>query len=372
MAGVASADLVLLDEYWTPEIELNGVEATVIDTQERVGEDLAKSGEFSALLENLTGWPNVRFRGAAAVTLEQLPPGDTEAGLWYRTDAWEGAWRLEIWVSHESLGYAPAKAMEAMLDAGGVDGALIADGEWHQARGALLEAGDYDRAPRDIPLPTYVWLVPLGGWDLPHKTYVDRIEATVVSGPLKGHHPAPEPARHVRPDPGAQVTGEGWVWWEGEDAISHNYEPGGPFGPDNAEAQAKLANGAWLQGADTETEAAWQVELPEGGEYHLWARGYWWLGGFAWRWDGGRARRCEPGMKLAGAEWLRWGAPVYWVQLGEVELSEGKHTLEVRALPEGRAHCFDCWVLSAEPFEPRSKFKPGEEAEPAATATATE
>ena len=89
-ARPASADVVLLDEYWTPEILVNDVVVTEIDTLETEDPTQAKSGEFSALLENFSGWPNVRFRGSSRIVADQLPPGYTEAGLWYRTDAWEG------------------------------------------------------------------------------------------------------------------------------------------------------------------------------------------------------------------------------------------------------------------------------------------
>ena len=99
----AAADMVLLDEYWTQEIVNNGVEVTEIDTLETGDPTQAKSGECSALLGNEWGWPGVRFRGAARVVLSEIPPGDSEARVWYRTNGWDGKWRLEIWTYHRTV-----------------------------------------------------------------------------------------------------------------------------------------------------------------------------------------------------------------------------------------------------------------------------
>ena len=89
-AAPARASVVLLDELWTPEITVNGVRVTEVDTEATGDPTQAVAGYFSAKLENETGAPNVRFRNAATVRPADLPPDQTEARLWYRTDKWNG------------------------------------------------------------------------------------------------------------------------------------------------------------------------------------------------------------------------------------------------------------------------------------------
>ncbi|NDK15080.1 MAG: hypothetical protein GW911_23860 [Armatimonadetes bacterium] len=177
------ADVVLLDEYWTPEISVNDVVATEIDAKEVGDPTVAKSGDIAAVLTNDTGWPNVRFRGAATLKLADVPPGDSEVRLWYRTDKWDGKWQLQLWVHRDGLTDAgPAKVLEAPFAGGGDDGKLLADDEWHQAKGVPAAAGDYARLLKDERLVTFVWLVPMDGWDKSHGAYVDRCEIVVTRG----------------------------------------------------------------------------------------------------------------------------------------------------------------------------------------------
>ena len=149
-----SESVVLLDEYWAPEIAVNDVVSTETDTQATGDKTQAKSGEFSVQLANKTGFPNIRFRGATSILLNQLPLDDTEARLWYRTDHWTGAWRMEVWVWHESLEGAPVKVLEADLNAGGPGGALVADDQWHQAKGRVRKGPDYGRVPQEERMAT--------------------------------------------------------------------------------------------------------------------------------------------------------------------------------------------------------------------------
>jgi hypothetical protein len=360
------ADVVLLDEYWTPEILNNEVGVTEVDTRDTGDPLQAKFGEFSALLENETGWPNVRFRGAPRITAAELSPDYTEASLWYRTDAWTGTWRMEVWMwsnAHRAV----VKILEGVLNGGAAGGGLIADDEWHQASGILSATDDYElAASQRIGQSSYVWLVPIDGWDIPHRTYVDRIELTIVGGPLQGLYPAPEAARHVRPDPGAQTAGDGWVWWEGENAVTHNFPPGGAFRPDNAKVQADLSNGDWLQDYRlADHTAEWKVTLAEDGPYAFWSRGFWTRGEFDWRWDDGEWQTCAPDRERVDKvflvdEWISAG----WVDLGQVGLAEGEHALQVKFPPDAVGACFDCWLLTKVPFTPKGHLKPGEEEEP--------
>ena len=90
----------------------------------------------------------------------------------------------------------PALALRAFLDGGGENGALIADDEWHEARGVHTETPDCERMPKDIPLVAYVWLRPTEGWDIAHTTYIDRVEV-LVSDAVDEGEPAPEAARRI-------------------------------------------------------------------------------------------------------------------------------------------------------------------------------
>jgi hypothetical protein len=368
-AGRVAADVVLLDEYWTPEVVVCDVSVTEVDTQDTGDPTQAKFGEFSALLENASGWPSVRFRGAAMLQRADMPADRSEISLWYRTDACEGPWRIEIWQHWDELTSAPRKVMEAWVDGGGEGGKLVPDNEWHQASGALVPTEDYDDLPEDVILPTYVWISPTDGWDVAHRTYVDRIELTIQTDAPTQKRPAPEPVRHIRPRPGEQVTGEGWVWWEGEDAVEHNWPPGGIFRPCTAEQQAKLSNGAWLQHPNGAGRTArWEVEVPEAGRYALWLRGFWFVAPLRWRWNDGDWHDSVSD-DVEHLDWTRirqeWLNNT-WAKLADVDLPAGKNVLELLVPPTGQnSLAIDCWLLTQVPFTPHGNTKPGEDAEAA-------
>jgi hypothetical protein len=350
----ALASIVLLDEYWTPEVMVNEVAVREVDTQQSHDRTQAKTGEFSAELRNETGAPNVRFRAAARVKLDELPSGKSQVSLWYRTNAWAGPWRLEIWVYRDEITPIPVKVMEALLDGGGVVGSLVTDDKWHQARGTLQAAGDYAKLPHNERLVTYVWLAPAGVWDVKHRTFVDRIEVKVP-----GSGPAPAPARHVRPRPGAQVTGDGWIWWEGEDATSSDVPAGGAFLPDTAAQQKLLSNGAWLQHHGSGFTATWQVDVKQAGRYHLWYRGV--EEPFRWQMGVGDWHECGTGTKwLDNVQCWPIGTNMVsasWADLGEVDLPAGQQTLTVKSLPD-TVLGVDCWLLTQRPFVPNGAAKP--------------
>jgi hypothetical protein len=349
------ADVVLLDEYWSPEIMVTDVNVTEVDTEDTGDPTQAVSGSFSALLENETGAPNVRFRNVASLRPDDLPPDETELRVWYRTDAWAGKWSVSIWLYVPAAGR-PVEFLQTDLDGGGVDGRLVADDQWHQARGLLTKGPEFEvAAGGTVPAAAYVWLRSLEGWDIAHKTYVDRVEAVIVSGPRKGEL-APRPARHVRPTPGAQMNGPGFVLFEGEDVTGEPFPPGRPYLPDNADEQRLLSNGAWHQGAGVAgARAAWQFTIAEPGAYDLWVRGFWYRGDWRWRTDDGDWHVSGPGRKLLNAVHYRdideevWGQPditIAWTPLGKIDLAEGEHTLEIEAGEEALGFGFDCWVLA--------------------------
>lgn len=360
--GVAHADIILLDEYWSPEIIANDVVATEVDAQETGDPAEAKFGECSAKLENLSGSPNVRFRGAAALTLASVPPGDSELSVWYRTDGWTGTWRGQVWAWHSGLTDAPVLVLEAKLDGGGQNGQLIGDDQWHEARGTLAAAGKHEATPKDaIMSAVYFWLVPDGGWDVRHRTYIDCVSIEVVAGDQKGK-PAPPPARRIRPNPGAQTDGPGWVWFEGEDAFEHNVPTGGAALPQTEAQQALLSNGTWLSHhAVPDLQAQWEITVPEDGRYAFWCRGQ--GAPFRWRWDNGAWQECPadaPWTDLVqfqdhgGYGWME----LAWVCLGQADLTRGRHVLGVINTPDDESVGFDCWLLTRGEFTPRGATKP--------------
>jgi hypothetical protein len=304
--------------------------------------------------------------GGAPVRLSQLPEGHTEARVWYRTDSWTGAWTFQLWVHRHAITTAgPVKVLEGTLDAGGVDGALIADDRWHEARGVLARAGEVDRIPPDDWVQTYIWLVPKSGWNVPHRTYVDRCEL-VCTGEFADQWPAPAPTRRVRPRPGHQTVGKGWIWIEGEDARSHDIPPNGAYRTDHAGQQEALSNGSWLQHHEwNDRQASWDVTVPEAGDYVLWGRGIAPEGNVRVLWDGEEwtalaesTGEFEDPVMVRDLGW--WQMQVYWLRLGTVALTEGKHTLTLQGLPDAGGIAVDCWLLTTRPWSPNGAQKPGD------------
>lgn len=363
-AACTRGDIVLLDEYWVPEIQECDVGVTEADSVEMGDPSLAHSGEISARLQNVTGAPNVRFSRCAFTALQDVPPDRSEARLWYRTSGWDGVWRFQLWVyQHRDDMPPPGLALEARLDGGGPDGRLIGDDQWHQARGILTKGPDWAAYPPDKPLHTYVWLVPEGGWDTPHVTYVDRAEIVIVAEPLPPA-PAAEPARRVRPHRGRYADGDGWVWIEGEDAREHSVPPDGALRPDSTEEQARLSNGAWLQHhGETDWSARWEFEVTTPGSFRVWARSA--LYEFRWSLDGGEWRERLYASPAVECQRLRrqdiWDLDLAWVCLGDIEIPAGKHVLRAAHSDRSeRALGLDCWLLARLPLGPSGTDYPGE------------
>jgi hypothetical protein len=366
LAEPVQASVVLLDEYWLPEITQTDVAVTEIDTEQTGDPTQAVAGYYSALLENDVGAPSARFRGAANIPYGALPPGETEARLWYRTDAWAGVLELDVFVHSPQAGR-PVRALQAVLDGGGPGGRLIADDRWHQAFGLLLAGDEYDQLMQDIhPRACYVWLRANEGWDIAHRTYIDRVEAIVLDE-NGGEKIAPRPASRIRPSPGRQTDGPGWVWWEGEDALDYTGPPTDVFVPRTADAQSLLSGGAWVnKSRKTDLEPLhYEITVAENGTHALWARGYWKMGSFRWRWDEGDWHTASPDVNtshwaMLQVSWL----PVGWFCLGECELASGKHNLTVETLEAPRGLGFDCWVLArsafARPAEPVAEQEPAQ------------
>jgi len=166
---------------------------------------------------------------------------------------------------------------------------------------------------------------------------------------------------------GTASAGEDWVWWEGERPARTNFERETWFNPANAGERERLSAGAWLTHNGTrsgpELFAEYRVRAPKTADYHLWARKFWKHGPFRWRFDKGAWTTCGRDVALADSVSLRRHVSANWVHLGRVRLGAGPHRFELRLLAasgEKAVACFDAFLLTPRPFQPRGKLEPGE------------
>ena len=170
------------------------------------------------------------------------------------------------------------------------------------------------------------------------------------------------------------VTGPGYVWWEGEDAVEDNFPSPAVRSPEGAEGI--LSNDAWLEAQVQEAPegglvATWRIRVPESAEYDFWARVGWrgWAGN-DWRFDGGEWQTARADSAFSQSVHFVRFRPASWTMFGAVELDAGLHTFQVR-FPEGQraGQGFDCFILSRWPFVPRGKYRPDEEIDPVIPST---
>jgi len=168
------------------------------------------------------------------------------------------------------------------------------------------------------------------------------------------------------------VSGAGaapaYVWWEGEDFVQTNLpHPEAPFPADiTPQEKAKLSGGRWLptQGPNSPVPyfVSYRVRVPAAAQYDFWVRKFWKHGPFRWRFDGSEWCTCGRDVALHDDTYLRKFIRANWVFLGKVKLGAGTHLLRIEMLQEGGGGAIDCFVLTAGPFMPRGKLKPGEKA----------
>ncbi len=158
-----------------------------------------------------------------------------------------------------------------------------------------------------------------------------------------------------------------YVWWEGEQPDRTNLNNEGFAARSYPDTRAGLSGGDWLaQGGKAPADvlfATYTVQVPADGSYEFWARKFWKHGPFRWRFDGGEWRQCGRDVALADRYELAKFVEVNWVQLGRVELAAGEHTFELQLTAEpgqDTVAAFDAFVLSAAPFSPNGKHKPGQ------------
>jgi len=194
---------------------------------------------------------------------------------------------------------------------------------------------------------SYVWLRPIDGWDIPHRTFVDRIE-------LRAGNESPPPAeRRVRPAAGLQMDGPGFIQWEAEDALTPAPPPAVTFAPRDAAAQRLLSGGTWvIKGKQTDLDPLrYSVDVPAAGTYALWARGFWKAGSFRWRFDQAEWQTAAPDLDTGQQVMLQptW-LPVGWCHVADVALEQGLQAFEVEPVTAPQHLGFDCFVLARDAF----------------------
>jgi hypothetical protein len=159
-----------------------------------------------------------------------------------------------------------------------------------------------------------------------------------------------------------------YVWVEGEKPEATNFPAKSWFDASTfPETAHLLSGGQWLsasgkRGKD-ELFARYVLDVPADGQWTLWTRKFWQHGPFRWRFDQAAWQTCGRDCALADSTFLRQHLGANWVNLGQVQLAKGRHTLELRLLAdegEETTACFDAFLLTRQPFMPRGKLKPDE------------
>jgi hypothetical protein len=153
-----------------------------------------------------------------------------------------------------------------------------------------------------------------------------------------------------------------WVWWEAETPKSTNFPDRNPFAPGDEKAASALSGGKWIGASDPGKILflEYDVAVPKDGEYQFFARKFWLHGPFRWRFDEQPWQECGRKIALLDEVSLAKFIGANWVRLGAVTLKAGTHPLRIELLETKGAAAFDCFLLTAVPFTPRGKMKPGE------------
>ena len=169
-------------------------------------------------------------------------------------------------------------------------------------------------------------------------------------------------------DPAGGATHVANVWFEAESADRGDFPPPSDFefAPADAEQAGKLSGGAWVGKAGDHGGGflEYDLDVPQAGEYRLYARKFWKHGPYRWRFEqGGQIGEWTEvgrGVALLDEATLRTHTVVNWTPAGAVALGAGPATLRVELTDEDGAAAFDAWLLTDGPFVPRGKLRPGE------------
>jgi hypothetical protein len=158
-----------------------------------------------------------------------------------------------------------------------------------------------------------------------------------------------------------------YVWWEGEKPAKTNFPTRSWFSASTfPKTRGQLSGGAWLSSSSkrsgAEVFATYSITVPAAGSYTLHTRKFYKHGPFRWRFDTQKWATCGRDIALIDSVSLKKHTCANWVHLGKVKLSKGTHTFELRLLAadgQSATAAFDCFVLTAGPFAPNGKRKPG-------------
>ncbi|MHB8954842.1 MAG: hypothetical protein ACYC4U_17870, partial [Pirellulaceae bacterium] len=168
---------------------------------------------------------------------------------------------------------------------------------------------------------------------------------------------------------GARAAEPTYVWWEGEATTETNFPTHAGFSADtfaNSRDEV-LSGGDWLTNdanrasGEAEPFAKYRITVAAGGTYQLYTRKFWKHGPFRWRIGEGQWQTCGGDVALLDSTPIRQFLEANWVRLGEVTLTAGNQTFELRLLAkegQSKVAAFDAFVLMQSPFVPRGKLKP--------------
>ena len=175
----------------------------------------------------------------------------------------------------------------------------------------------------------------------------------------------------------APLSGDNWVWWEGE-AYDRRSTSGGSWLNPNSEELRSLVSGGRGFGYDLSSEeiadgfahtVEWDIEVPRSATYQLFVRRPWSYSWFGWSFDGGTVSRVDgSAAKLESVDY-RNNWPLSWIEAGEVTLEAGQHTFTLhlesdlfpdqsRDGPQLRHYFYDAFLLHEQGFSPQGKLPP--------------
>ncbi|MEO1235210.1 MAG: hypothetical protein AAFX76_00320 [Planctomycetota bacterium] len=160
-----------------------------------------------------------------------------------------------------------------------------------------------------------------------------------------------------------------YVWWEAESADRHTFPADSHFASARLDDTSHLSGNDWLSSTGPSGTpppgATYRLAVPAAGRYQLWARKFWKHGPFHWRFNQQPWQTLTRDAALTDRVRLADRVELSWVYLGDVGLTAGDHTFELRLAVqpgENTVSGFDCFVLSRGPFFPRGVLKPDQPA----------
>jgi serine/threonine-protein kinase len=198
---------------------------------------------------------------------------------------------------------------------------------------------------------------------------------------LRGTHAGLEAAERLKklpplppaPPPSAAPSAAKGVWWEGEDALDHNFISH----PWLAEQLDKhnLSGGKYLnhlqdekwfrivgKTAPNSLHASFAVEVPADATYTLWVREYDPYAGAPWKfkWDDARWFAVPSDYPFENKVEIGQWRNLVWRSYPSQTLTKGRHTFNLEAAIDSKHGVagFDCFYLTTEQFKPDGAKRP--------------